>query len=67
VIIGSVQLIGALLIACIAHMTFYEQKYGNMMADDFMFNWSKKPIVDIVAVDDHVCPHGFTPLIEDSW
>jgi len=22
------------------------------MADDFMFNWSKKPIVEITAVDD---------------
>jgi len=42
----------ALLIASIAHMTYYEQIYGNTMADDFMFNWSKKPIIEITAVDD---------------
>lgn len=48
-------------------MTYYEQRYGNMMADDFMFNWSKKPIVDIVAVDEPTCPHGYEPLLEDDW
>jgi len=37
------------------------------MADDFMFNWSKKPIVDIIAVDEATCPHGYSYLIEDSW
>ena len=48
-------------------MTYYEQIIGNTMADDFMFNWSKKPIVEITAVDEQKCPRGFAPLIEDNW
>jgi hypothetical protein len=63
----AIELMVALLLGIFTHMTYYEQVYSDSMVDDFILNWSMKPIVEIIATDDQNCPHPFEPLITDKW
>ena len=67
IIVTTVELLCALALAIVAHMTYYEQTYQSNMTDDFIKSWSAKPIVDVIAIDEAQCPAGYERLVADSW
>ena len=52
IIVTTIELLCALALAIVAHMTYYEQSYQSNMTDDFIKSWSAKPIVDVIAIDE---------------